>query len=304
MATKGAPLFGNILAPPWMGWTPVLPGIRDIERDIDLPLVTVPANSIVRGQPLAIDTDGDFLAREMQFVVFVTDGAVQPGAIRVRIRDGAGRLITTDFISILDLNGPMFPMLPLCKGSVLIIDYQNVGSTTATVWLLFKGYQRSQCADQSSFTPNYTPMYKRYSVPAAADIDDFEYPFTFTSTGAGDLLRIPLQTDNDADFLWRGLTGDWNTANNDVAVVGNVGLTFYDPQQVRLGQVGLTTPWNSPNAGLFRELVLPSGGGRVSPQWPEIFIPRGGVLLVDISFGAAETVRFSLRGVKLYGVCQ
>jgi len=145
-------------------------------------------------------------------------------------------------------------------------------------------------------------MYRRYSVPLGqrVKLEDYEYYFTFTSTGIGDLLRIPLQTDNDADFLWRGIQGDWNNLNNDVAAVGDVGLCFRDPTGVALSTTGLLNSWASPNCGQFRESILSSGGGRPAPIFPEILIPRGGVVEVDISFGAAQTVRFSLRGMKIY----
>jgi len=303
MGSSTVPVFGNIFAPEWMGWSRILPNIRDVERDIDLPSTTVPTGGTVRNLQLPIDTDGDYLVREIQFVIFADNIQIAPDAVRVRIRDGRGKLITTDFVPVLDMNGPIVPPLPLCAGEVLYVDFQNVGVNDCQVWMTLKGWMRTTCT-APGFEPKYVPMYRRYSVPQTADPDDFEYPFTFTSSGAGDFLRQPLQTDNDADFLWRGLTGDWNTDNNDVPVVGQVALTFYAPDQVPLSQTELANPWGSTQAGEARELILPSGGGRVFPIYPEIFIPRGGILLVDLSFGAAATVRFSLRGVKLYGPCQ
>ena len=307
------PPFGNMYAPPWCGFSPVLKGVRDQEYDLDLPPVVVaggaaPAGGFSRGNQLAVDVDADYLVRELQFMVLASAGDSPTSAdVRVRIRDGDGRLFTSDFVPILDINGPLVPPWPLRRGSVLIIDYQNLQpvETSATVWLLLKGWKRKLCPhDPLEIASPYTPMYRRFLQPNGEnDLDEFEYPFTFTQAAAGDLFKIPLQTDNDADFLWRGLTGDWNTANNDVATVGNVGLVFYDVDGVPLVQGPLLNPWGSLRSGGFRETILGNGGGRPAPQFPEIFIPRGGVLQLDLSFGAAETVRFSLRGVKVYGRC-
>jgi hypothetical protein len=300
------PDFANMYAPAWMGYTPILANLRDMEYDLDLPPVTVPPGQFVKGNQLPVDSDSDFLVREVQFVVSFVEGLVPvaPSDIRVRLRDGDGRLLTAEYVPVFDLNGPFAVPWPLRRGAVLIIDYQNVGPSAASVWMVLKGWKRLTCDDPAELRAPYTPMYQRYQQPNSGnDLEDFEYPFSFTSAGVGDLLKQPLQTDNDADFLWRGITGAWNTNNQAVAAVSGVGLTFYDQEGVPLSQSGLVSPWGSPICGEFRELVLASGGARPSPHFPEILIPRGGVVLVDISFGAVETVAFSLRGMKVYGHC-
>ena len=312
MAAKASPFppFGNMYAPPWYGFSPILKGIRDMEYDLDLPPVTVAAGGFSRNNQLPVDNDADYLVRELQFVVVSATGtAPAPSDIRVRIRDGDGRLFTSDFVPILDINGPLVPAWPLQRGCVLLIDYQNVSTapeSSATVWLLLKGWKRKLCPDDPTEAASpYIPMSQRFTQPDPAnDIEDFEYPFEFTSAGVEDRLKLPLQTDNDADFLWRGITGDWNTGSNDVATTGNVGLTFYDVWGVPLVQAPIQNPWGSMRSGGFRETILGNGGGRPAPFFPEILIPRGGVVQLDISFGAASVVRFSLRGMKVYGVCQ
>lgn len=308
--------YGNPYAPAWMGVSPVIKGIRDREYDLDLPPVAVPSNSFVLNNSFVMDGDTDYLVREFQFLVtsVTIDGEPAAGTalssdIRVRIRDGRGRLFTTDYIPIADLNGALCPCWPIPRGSVLIIDYQNFNQTpgqVANVWMCLKGWKRFQCQnDQQELNPPYTPMYRMYPKPQVGqEFEDFEYPFTFVSTGASDLLKIPLQTDNDADFWWCGITGDWNTANNNVAVVGNVGVTLYDAVGLPMSKDGLINPWASTLGALFRESLLSSGGARPTPFYPAIFIPRGGVVQVDISFGAAATLNFSLRGKKIYQVCR
>jgi hypothetical protein len=312
MSFSPFPQFGNMMAPPWCGFSPVLRGVRDVEFELDLPPVTIAGGTVggvySRGNQLPVDADADFLVREIQFVIVGASGSAPlPSDLRVRIKDGDGRLMTSDFVPILDINGPLVPPWPLRRGAVLIIDFLNLqaaAESSTTVWMLLKGWKRKLCPDDPlEIASPYTPMYSRYLQPDGVnDLEEFEYPFTFTS-GLGDILKTPLQTDNDADFLWRGITGDWNTANNDVQAVGDVALTFYDVDGVPILQRPLQVPWGSTYAGELRESVIGNGGGRPAPFFPEIFIPRGGVVQLDLSFGSAQTVRFSLRGLKVYGRC-
>jgi len=294
-----------------MGFTPVLKGIRDAEWDVDLPAVAIPANSfaIAAGnnpsQLLLIDSNADFLCREIQFFIVPTPGTAGalPSDMRVRIRDGEGRLFTSDYIPIVDLNGPFTPPWPLRRGSVVYFDYQNINvSITLTVWAVLRGWKRDVCAgDTTELKPPYTPMYELYPKPKTdEEFEDFEYPQQFIFTGPTFQPKYPLITNNDADFWWCGLTGDWNTANNDVATVGSVQLTFYDSVGLPMLQYPLQSSWSTTAGGLFRESIFSSGGGRPQPHFPAVFIPRGSATLVDISVGQACTLRFSQRGYKVY----
>lgn len=306
-----APNFqiGNIYAPPFYALSPSIAGYDDIEFDLDLPAVTVPSGSIVlatptNGQQLLLDSDYDYLVKEFQFVVLSVSGqAYQPSDLRVRIRDVFGRLVTSDFTQVQNLNGPQAIVWGLKKGGTVQFDFQNVNATyPITVQPVFKGWKRKACPGKPAITNTYVPMWKRYARPVdqGVSLEEYEYYFTFTSTGAADFLRIPLQTDSDADFLWRGEQGDWNCANNDVATVASVGVTFYTPNDTRMSVQGTINPWGSGNVGQFRESLFSAGGGQYAPQFPEILIPKNGVILVDLSFGGAATLRFSLRGVKVY----
>ena len=300
------PPMSNMWAPAWMGFSPVLANLRDYEFAADLPPIAVAAQAYSLGNRLQIDGDADFLVREIQFAVIAAEAAVlEASDIRVRLRSGDGRMLITDFMPIVDLNGPMVPPWPLRRGSVVLVDYYNANTLgSQTVWMVLKGWKRNPCNDPTEAPQPYVPMYSRYPAPKTLDTDDFEYPFTFTAAGPIDLLKQPLRTDNDADFLWSAVSGDWNTANNDVATVGNCAMVFYDIDEVPLCTTGVLNPWASGSAGIFRESTLSSGGGRPVGFYPSIFIPRGGIVQVDLSFGGAATVRFSLRGQKIYGVCK
>jgi hypothetical protein len=296
--------------------SPSIANYQDVEFDIDLPTVSIPAGTIqtgttTNGQMLTLDADYDFLCNELQFVVFPGDEEFEPSDLRCRIRDAFGRLVINDFVQVQNLNGALPFVWALKKAGVLTFDFQNAGANTITVQTVLKGWKRKSCPGSPSIVSPYVPMYRRYSIPLGQGIrlEDYEYVFTFSATQAGDLLRVPLQTDQDADFLWRGIQGDWNTVNNDVAVVGNVGAGFRNPTGVALSCVstaaaanvnGLINPWGSPNVAEFRESLFSSGGGQVAPIYPEILIPRGGTVEVDLSFGNAQTLRFSLRGMKIY----
>jgi len=76
MAAKASPFppFGNMYAPPWYGFSPILKGIRDMEYDLDLPPVTVAAGGFSRNNQLPVDNDADYLVRELQFVVVSATG--------------------------------------------------------------------------------------------------------------------------------------------------------------------------------------------------------------------------------------
>jgi hypothetical protein len=303
--------FRNVLAPPLYGVTPLVADVTDIEWDLNIGPLTIPAASTVlgtstNGQQLALDGDYDYLVREFQFVN--PNGDINPQDWRVRIRDADGRMFTSDFVYCLDLNGMLPLFWPLRRGGVLTFDFQNENASNEIelAFVVVKGLKRAPCPGQAATKSDYIPL--RYRLGQAAkealaggglEIEDFEYPFSFTSTGAGNIFKQPLQTDNDADFLWRGITGPWNLPG--ASQVGNVALCFYDPNGTRLGQYPFQPAWqNTPVAGTLRECVLSNGGGGPNPLWPEIYIPRGGTPQVDISFAEAATVSFSLRGQKIY----
>jgi hypothetical protein len=306
--------FRNALAPPYFGVTPLVAGVTDIEWDLNIGPLVIPAASTVlgtstNGQQLQLDGDYDYIIREFQFVdpqPSVAD--VNPQDWRVRIRDADGRMLTSDFVYALDLNGPLAIPWPQRRGGVITFDFMNQNATNELnqIQVVLRGIKRAPCPGQQATKSDYIPLRYRLG-PAAKDalkgaafeLEDFEYFFTFSSTGATNLYKLPLQTDNDADFLWRGLAGPWNLPG--ASQVGNVALCFYDPNGTRLGQFPFQPAWqNTPVAGTLRECVLSNGGGGPSPVWPEIYIPRGGAPQVDISFAEAETVSFSLRGQKIY----
>lgn len=301
------PRASNLYAPPGPRLSPQFPGFRDEQWDLDLPAVTVAANSFNSQNILAFDGDADYFIRELWFIVLPTTlAAVQPQDLRVRIRDGDGQLFTSDFCYAQDLNGAYTPPWPIRRGATVTIDYQNVNANTAiNVQLVVKGFKRFPCPNVPSvLKPVYVPQRRQYlAEPAGKRYRDFLYPVSFDNSTQTDYLRFPIQTDNDADFSWRATIGSWGTRNNFLTTVGNVALTFYDTMGTALCQLNVLTPWNNHNAGAMRESMISNGGGRGAVHFPEVIIPRGGIIQVDVSFvGLAPfcCVMFALRGFKIY----
>lgn len=308
------PRFGNLMAPPWAPFSPQVPGFRDEEYDIDLPAVTITAGATSSGNQLPIDADADYFIRELWFIVLPGGSAVEPSDLRVRIRDGDGHMFTNDYCYANDLNGPLCPPWPVRAGAVLLVDYQshNGSDHSITVQLVVRAYKRRICANVAQALPSsYKPMRDQYPPPGPGEVHkDFAYPVAYDNYNVAPdpstLLKFPIQMDNDADFLWRGLCGQWSNLNTlDTPTFGNVSLTFYDANNQPFSALNLPEPWGGVY-GEQRESIL-TNGGRITPQFPQVLVPRGGVILVDVAFGTVlNRLRFALRGVKVYsqGACK
>ena len=311
---KLVPAFGNIMVPPWVPFSPQMPGFRDEEYDPDLPGVTIAAGASSFGNVLPLDADADYFVREIWFIVLPTSSTCQPSDLRVRIRDGDGHMFTNDFCYANDLNGPLCPPWPIRAGATLIVDYQNqnTGEASINVQLVLRAHKRKICTNVAEALPSqYRAMRSQYPPPNPGEVHrDFAYPVAYDDIAVAptpsNLLKFPVQMDNDADFLWRGLCGQWASLNNqDTATFGNVALTFYNANNRPFSALNIPESWGG-YYGEQRESIL-TNGGRITPHFPQVLVPRGGVILVDISFGTViNRLRFGLRGVKVYaeGACK
>jgi hypothetical protein len=316
------PWSTNMYAPKWASITPQMPGWCDVEFDFDPITITVgPGVQSLKNQ-LLVDGEADYLAREIIALPIVgTTGTLNPQDLKIRLTDGDGQFITSDWCTLNDLNGPIGPAaLPLRKGSQPYFDIWNQGAATAVLVVGFKGWKRVKCDAKQVDLPEFVPQSRRFCQPWAPQIrfEEYEYFFEFVNgvlatappwamnlqpqTPNQVFQQIPLRTDEDASFLWRGTSGMIMSASSE-QIVGNWFLRFFDS-----GIVPLALQVPRPNlvpslAGPAAELVLSNGGGRMSPQFSEVYIPRGGLALVDIGLltSNAISVQFSLRGVKVYG---
>lgn len=335
------PWRSNMYAPCWAAISRQLPGFCDTDFDYPAGLAqaqaagTIEAVSIAAGQILlgralpalqiAIDSDADYLAREIYISPIGGSGSpANPQDLKMRLQDGDGNFITSDWVTANDLCGPLGPIpLPFRKGSIAYVDLWNQGSSALTVQVGLKGFKRWACSDQQPPVPPFLPVSKRYCKEwSGVRFEEYEYFFefgngssdsAFVSPWSVDLAPIspngifahfPLQTDTDADFLWRGITGMIMSPGGPVSQIPQEAfLGFYDDLTVPLfnqqPRAGATPSAPPPGA----ELVISNGGGRAVPVFPEILVKRGGVIPLDICLqipSGLNLIQFSLRGFKVY----
>lgn len=317
------PWSGNLYAPVWAPVTPQVPGCCDVDFDFDPLNVTLNPGQTSYKNPLVVDDDADYLAREI-FIAPIAgsttgeSGAINPQDLKIRITDGDGNFITSDWITANDLCQPVGAApLPLRKGTTVFVDLWNQGDGTLIVQMGFKGFKRFACNNTQGPIPPYYPERARYCNEwPGTRFEEWEYIFEFVN-GANAFsppwaqnlqpyspnqvfALVPLATDKDADFLWRGITGMIMSNGGPVSIVQQMWLTFYDhntvPMAKAVPRLGSVPALPGPGA----ELVLSNGGGRMNPVFPEILVPRGATPQVDIAIACTTSVQFSLRGFKVY----
>lgn len=113
---------------------------------------------------------------------------------------------------------------------------------------------------------------------------DFSYVYDVTLTANQVLKDQAVSTMNDADFAWRAAFIAFNT--------GSFSVRFSDSQGYYLSN------------GLIVSGNLIGDASSPMPVWPEILIPAGGRIGVDITetSGAPNTVEIVFRGVKRYRI--
>jgi hypothetical protein len=317
------PWSTNMYAPKWASITPQLPGWCDVEFDFNPVTITLAPGAQSLKNILKVDQDADYLTREIIALPIGGEGTINPQDLKFRLIDGDGQYITSDWVTLNDINGPVGPaVLPLRRGSEPYVDVWNQSANASAVVMIgFKGFKRSPCTTRQADIPAFTPQSKRFCKPWDSRIwfEEYEYFFEFVNgvlatappwamnlqpqTPNGVFQKLPLRTDHDASFLWRGVSGMIMSKGGPAPIPGEWFLRFYD-----CGEVPLATEIKRPGllpaiAGPDATMVLSNGGGRMSPHWPEVYIPRGGVVSVDIALltPATVSVQFSLRGVKVYG---
>jgi hypothetical protein len=295
----------NPFSPQWMGFTPALVGYRDVEIDLALPVFSLTAGQMLSGGnalQLPISGDADHLLYEFKLFLSVPGGLVSD--LRVRMRDGEGNLITSDYVQAIDLAGQFGPALRLLKGSTVLFEVQNVGTVTLTAQFILRCVKRVPDQAEQGLMPNYKPMYDQYSKPPAGFHDEsYSYYFEFVVNFGVPAVKFPLATESDADFLWRATAGNPRTSSTALGISSatkQTVITLYDPngQPLTSRNVGSEVPITP------YESVLSGWPGRATPIYPEVLIPRGGVISVDVLsspfFFATTTFQIELRGVKRF----
>ncbi len=113
---------------------------------------------------------------------------------------------------------------------------------------------------------------------------DFSYPYDVTLTSGQFLRDQSISTTNDADFAWRGLVIGFAT--------GAFNVRFADSQGFYLSN------------GMIASANLIGDAASPYPIFPEILIPAGGRIGIDIQDTSAGTniIQLLCRGVKRYRI--
>ena len=135
------------------------------------------------------------------------------------------------------------------------------------------------------FAPQVYNGYNDDSPEGYVDVD-FTYPYDVTLTANEFLRDQSISTTNDADFAWRAIVLALFT--------GAFNIRFSDSQGYYLSN------------GLIASANLVCDAASPWPVWPEILIPAGGRIGVDIqdTSNAGNTIEILCRGVKRYRLAQ
>lgn len=283
MANVIVPCFSNVLAPAWRLPSFDCPGVP--QRWEYGGSFLVQAGKTVQNNVIPINGGSDFLWREVAFDI----GAAIPGVIFARFKDGTGKKLSYDLLSVEELDGPLPISRKLPRASQLFVDIQNTGGADITVQPILKGIQLYERAGintaPAGFTPEvYTPMYKAYSRPPAGWHDEpFDYYFEIPATALQNQVVV-LPMESDADFYWRGSTAAYTGT-------GLQKFIFFDA-------------WDN---ALQSDFVFQTNEFGLAPQArplgpPEVVCPAYSTLQVRASEynNNTTTAKIVLRGVKRY----
>ncbi len=246
---------------------------------------TVAAGTTVFNQSIPIQGGADFLWRENAFGI----GASAPGKIFARFRDGNGKRMSKDLLSVEELRGPIAISQLLPRTSQVFVDIQNTGVGSIDVQVILKGVNLYQPLGintaPAGFEPEeYVPLWATYSIPPAGWHDEpFDYYFELAAASLQVQNGVPLQMDSDADFYWRGVTG-FSSGNG-------------------LQQLIWRDAWDNQ---LSSDFVTQGNELGVAPNCrplnPEVCCPAYSTLAVSATeyATATTTLKFALRGVKRF----
>lgn len=113
---------------------------------------------------------------------------------------------------------------------------------------------------------------------------DFTYPYDVVLTANQFLRDQSISTTNDADFAWRAIV--------IATMTGSFNVRFADSQGYYLSN------------GLIASANLVGDASSPFPVFPEILIPAGGRIGIDIqdTSGDTNTIEILARGVKRYRI--
>ncbi len=113
---------------------------------------------------------------------------------------------------------------------------------------------------------------------------DFSYPYDVVLTASQFLRDQSISTTNDADFPWRAIV--------IASATGPFNIRFADSQGFYLSN------------GMIASANLIGDAASPFPIFPEVLIPAGGRIAIDIqdTSGAPNTIQLLCRGVKRFRI--
>jgi hypothetical protein len=287
-----SPMAGDLYAPTWAGIYKQLPGYCDVdfdyamgnEGDFFFTQTLGPSGSgseFALKLPCNINTDADYLAREMYISPIAgsavgPSGAINPQDLKVRIRDGDGNAITSDWITANDLCGPLGPCaLPFRKGGNVTIDLWNQGDGTLVVAAGFKGWKRFPCNETQGQLPPFIPQRHRFCKEwAGVKFEEYEYFFEFTNGAASTFASLLISSEAGAIQFTAAIAGGAGNSIT-VAIVAGAGAS----PTISVAGNAITFTQNAGNSGTQQQFLnllnsdpaataLVSGAGVNNPNAP------------------------------------
>jgi hypothetical protein len=275
--------YSNPLAPRWRLPSFDFPKVN--QRWEYAATFVVPAGGTVMNNVIPINGGTEFLWREVGFNI----GAAAAGTIFARFKDGKGKKLSNDLLSVEELSGPLPINQSLPRATQLFVDLQNTGVGNISVQVILTGVQIYDRAGINTvvagFEPEaYTPLYEMYSKPPAGWHDEpFDYYFEIPAT-ALQTQTVVLPMEADADFYWRGSTA---------AYIGN-GLQRFQFSDAWDNNLSFGYVFQTNEFGLAPQ-ARPLGP-------PEVCCPAYSTVTVRaVEYAnATTTAKIVLRGVKRY----
>src|SRR5258706_7137111 len=149
--------YSNPLAQPWRLPSFESPRVNRYWRYAET--FTIAAGTTVFGGPnegenhIDIQGGADFLWREIAFDI----AAANPGTLFARFRDGKGKRMSKDLLSVEELDGPIAISKILPRSSQVFIDIQNTGASDIDVQVILKGINLYQPLGINTCMPGFDP---------------------------------------------------------------------------------------------------------------------------------------------------
>lgn len=279
-----------------------------IERhqDYTLPITEMVNGAILSPLQIGTDTDAPFVLRAVGGYYITDAGGIGeavanlPALLRVRIGDSDNNWLQTGRVPGLVAQTVGTDYIPLRRHvayparGVIRVQVENVsGGTLNGIVLVFRGVKLFPGSGVSA--PVYAPTY-----PACYTQETFQYTVNFDLAAGTQQLDVPININDDADFVWRGtlIETDATIASNSAQVLEVRVKDWTQKYYSGDGTGGGIGAWiRAPR--LFAETTTYAPG----LWYPELYIPRGRQFYMDlrnVGVGLRSAGQICLEGAKIF----